>query len=208
MMSYHVKRDYYNLAISAWAAAHNIYYWALGPVLGVHRQSIWTHNTHYQVLSIVIRLSHSVHGVNQKAALVSHNFLASLCDVVVHVRRLRFSDSVDVVGMGSSSALICPVRWSFQTTVALTFNLSAPSQAGRAHATLVSMRNATWLILPIVICLSQRLSHACGLTNIAFRTLPAPYEKSKFLGFGESMAIRLKLKGIDGMAPPGVNPAA
>ncbi|KAI3671984.1 hypothetical protein L2E82_53106 [Cichorium intybus] len=25
----------------------------------------------------------------------------------------------------------------------------------------VSKRNATWLILPVVICLSQRLSHAC-----------------------------------------------
>ncbi|PHT97223.1 hypothetical protein BC332_33844 [Capsicum chinense] len=33
--------------------------------------------------------------------------------------------------------------------------------AGRAHATPASMRNATWLILPVVICLSQRLSRAC-----------------------------------------------
>lgn len=36
-------------------------------------------------------------------------------------------------------------------------------------------------------------------------TLPAPYEKSKFLGSGGSMVARLKLKGIDGRAPPGVN---
>ena len=28
-----------------------------------------------------------------------------------------------------------------------------------------SMRNATWLILPVVICLSQRLSHACVSMN-------------------------------------------
>ncbi|PHT27762.1 Regulator of rDNA transcription protein 15 [Capsicum baccatum] len=34
--------------------------------------------------------------------------------------------------------------------------------AGLAHATPASMRNATWLILPVVICLSQRLSHACA----------------------------------------------
>ncbi|EIE19812.1 hypothetical protein COCSUDRAFT_9852, partial [Coccomyxa subellipsoidea C-169] len=31
-----------------------------------------------------------------------------------------------------------------------------------------------------------------------------PYEKSKFLGSGGSMVARLKLKGIDGRAPPGV----
>ena len=37
---------------------------------------------------------------------------------------------------------------------------------------------------------------------------PAPYEKSKFLGSGGSMVARLKLKGIDGRAPPGVEPAA
>lgn len=35
-------------------------------------------------------------------------------------------------------------------------------------------------------------------------TPPAPYEKSKFLGSGGSMVARLKLKGIDGRAPPGV----
>eukprot|EP00814_Leptocylindrus_danicus_P015734 CAMPEP_0116023648 /NCGR_PEP_ID=MMETSP0321-20121206/11748_1 /TAXON_ID=163516 /ORGANISM="Leptocylindrus danicus var. danicus, Strain B650" /LENGTH=51 /DNA_ID=CAMNT_0003495031 /DNA_START=441 /DNA_END=596 /DNA_ORIENTATION=- len=36
----------------------------------------------------------------------------------------------------------------------------------------------------------------------------ARYEKSKFLGSGGSMVARLKLKGIDGRAPPGVEPAA
>jgi hypothetical protein len=39
-------------------------------------------------------------------------------------------------------------------------------------------------------------------------TRSAPYEKSKFLGSGGSMVARLKLKGIDGRAPPGVEPAA
>ena len=36
-------------------------------------------------------------------------------------------------------------------------------------------------------------------------TPSAPYEKSKSLGSGGSMVARLKLKGIDGRAPPGVN---
>ncbi|KAL0641933.1 hypothetical protein Bca4012_103476 [Brassica carinata] len=44
--------------------------------------------------------------------------------------------------------------------------------------------------------------------DVAFRTPLAPYEKSKFLGSGGSMVARLKLKGIDGRAPPGVEPAA
>ncbi len=40
------------------------------------------------------------------------------------------------------------------------------------------------------------------------KTPSAPYEKSKSLGSGGSMVARLKLKEIDGRAPPGVEPAA
>jgi hypothetical protein len=36
----------------------------------------------------------------------------------------------------------------------------------------------------------------------------APPGNHKFLGSGGSMVARLKLKGIDGRAPPGVEPAA
>ena len=39
-------------------------------------------------------------------------------------------------------------------------------------------------------------------------TPSASYEKSKSLGSGGSMVARLKLKGIDGRAPPGVELAA
>ncbi len=41
-----------------------------------------------------------------------------------------------------------------------------------------------------------------------FMTSWAPYGKPKFLGSGGSMVARLKLKEIDGRAPPGVEPAA
>jgi hypothetical protein len=44
--------------------------------------------------------------------------------------------------------------------------------------------------------------------SFSFMTRSAPYEKSKSLGSGGSMVARLKLKGIDGRAPPGVEPAA
>ena len=47
-----------------------------------------------------------------------------------------------------------------------------------------------------------------GLVDVPKTTLSAPYEKSKSLGSGGSMVARLKLKGIDGRAPPGVEPAA
>lgn len=40
---------------------------------------------------------------------------------------------------------------------------SWPARSSRAVS--VSPRNATWLILPVVICLSQRLSHACVSMN-------------------------------------------
>jgi hypothetical protein len=40
------------------------------------------------------------------------------------------------------------------------------------------------------------------------KNLSAPDKKLKFLGSGGSKVARLKLKGIDGRAPPGVEPAA
>jgi hypothetical protein len=45
----------------------------------------------------------------------------------------------------------------------------------------------------------------CGLTNQAAAEF---FEKSELLDSGGSMVARLKLKGIDGRAPPGVEPAA
>ncbi|GMC26307.1 unnamed protein product [Saccharomyces cerevisiae] len=47
-----------------------------------------------------------------------------------------------------------------------------------------------------------------GSGGVFLMTHSAPYEKSKSLGSGGSMVARLKLKGIDGRAPPGVEPAA
>ena len=47
-----------------------------------------------------------------------------------------------------------------------------------------------------------------GIDGRFSTTLSAPSEKSKSLGSGGSMVARLKLKEIDGRAPPGVEPAA
>jgi hypothetical protein len=46
------------------------------------------------------------------------------------------------------------------------------------------------------------------LNAVNYTTHSVPYDKSKYLGSGGSMVARLKLKGIDGRAPPGVEPAA
>ena len=40
------------------------------------------------------------------------------------------------------------------------------------------------------------------------KTPRAPSGKPKLMGSGGSMVAKLKLKGIDGRAPPGVEPAA
>jgi len=47
-----------------------------------------------------------------------------------------------------------------------------------------------------------------GSADVDYRTPAVPYEKSKSLGSGGSMVARLKLKGIDGGAPQGVELAA
>ncbi|GJZ26433.1 retrovirus-related pol polyprotein from transposon TNT 1-94 [Tanacetum coccineum] len=203
-----------------------------------------------------------------------------------------------IVGM-DLTILVCPLISVFASLKRLVLRV------GLSIRGATSKRNATWLILPVVICLSQRLSHACvikklvvglwvgsagppygvhrftrpfcrrcapglnwlgrasgavtlkklecskqayalrttakafakdvfinqerklgarrrsdtvlvstindadqGSADVAYRTPLAPYEKSKFLGSGGSMVARLKLKGIDGRAPPGVEPAA
>ena len=47
-----------------------------------------------------------------------------------------------------------------------------------------------------------------GGCSVFATTSSETYEKSKSLGSGGSMVARLKLKGIDGRAPPEVEPAA
>ena len=47
-----------------------------------------------------------------------------------------------------------------------------------------------------------------GSTDVSLRTPLAPSEKSECLGSGGSTVTRLKVKGIDGRAPPRVEPMA
>ena len=66
---------------------------------------------------------------------------------------------------------------------------SPPASAGGVHADTVvvlTINYADW-----------------GSDGVIILTRSAPYEKSKSLGSGGSMVARLKLKDIDGRAPPG-----
>lgn len=73
-----------------------------------------------------------------QAAVASPVALASSCGGVVRGRQFGLSDSVDAVGMGSSLLPICPDECSLRTTAVLALAPSAPSGAGRAHATPAS----------------------------------------------------------------------
>ncbi|KAM7460768.1 hypothetical protein LguiB_035866 [Lonicera macranthoides] len=80
-----------------------------------------------------------------------------------HWARPDLVDTEHCAGTGSS-ALICPYKaFSLLTNdCRARLDPSSDTGAGRDHAAPTSKRNATWLILPVVICLSQRLiSHAC-----------------------------------------------
>ncbi|KAL0444073.1 UNVERIFIED_CONTAM: Retrovirus-related Pol polyprotein from transposon TNT 1-94 [Sesamum latifolium] len=56
-----------------------------------------------------------------------------------------------------ASASVCPGKQAFYASCEQRPLLFW----ARPMRTMGSVRNATWLILPVVICLSQRLSHAC-----------------------------------------------
>jgi hypothetical protein len=121
---------------------------------------------HYRAQSVALRPSRSVRGANPKAAPASRAFLAPTCEGAVREQRLGLSDAVNPAGTGPPTAPICPQRCSLRTTAAPRLGPGrAPPGAGWAHAEPASLRNATWLILPVVICLSQRLSHACVSMN-------------------------------------------
>jgi hypothetical protein len=83
---------------------------------------------------------------------------------VAHGRPPVLSDAERDAGTGVLSPLFCPIG-----ALSLDTHDDRPRPVPSGSAGLareaVSRRNATWLILPVVICLSQRLSHACVSMN-------------------------------------------
>ena len=75
-----------------------------------------------------------------------------------------FLDTVHVVNVGHFSR--CVPLLLVDLNDACLFCVVCFPQVGAKHASrAVSLMDATWLILPVVICLSQRLSHACVSMN-------------------------------------------
>ncbi|KAK7356697.1 hypothetical protein VNO80_15972 [Phaseolus coccineus] len=66
-------------------------------------------------------------------------------------------------------------------------------------------RGHSYFIVRDIVLVSTINDADQGSTDVTLRTPLAPYEKSKSLGSGGSMVARLKLKGIGGRAPPGVD---
>ena len=87
---------------------------------------------------------------------------------VDHAGVLVASDAENHVGLGPR-----PLLPTYQASIialprmiaVLVRALPCPRASQGLRAAPASTRNATWLILPVVICLSQRLSHACVSMN-------------------------------------------
>ena len=80
---------------------------------------------------------------------------------VLHV----LGDAEHVVGVGTCPLVAFVIALCRSTRSTVVPVLTSERCLGMAHAVPASLRNATWLILPVVICLSQRLSHACVSMN-------------------------------------------
>ena len=60
--------------------------------------------------------------------------------------------------------------------------LLCPARRGVAAAPAAAFKIVTWLILPVVICLSQRLSHAClSISNLYRETANGSLNQLSFI---------------------------
>lgn len=75
---------------------------------------------------------------------------------------LVLSDSEDPAGMWADGPPFAPKN---ERSTLRADDGRPPSWSPEPRGGGSSARNATWLILPVVICLSQRLSHACVSMN-------------------------------------------
>jgi hypothetical protein len=101
---------------------------------------------------------------SQKATDVSPLPLCKCARMLAHAGLLDLSVAEYNVGTGPFGSLFCPKNKAFYAScerLSIPFGCVISARSSGA----ASIRNATWLILPVVICLSQRLSHACVSMN-------------------------------------------
>ncbi|KAF3633124.1 hypothetical protein FXO37_27189 [Capsicum annuum] len=184
----------FSLAMSAWTVTHNIYYWALGPVMSVHRRSIWTHD------AILGCSTCSGNGVFigfylPFMMLLANNDRAHLESVHGLTGRLgsydaKIDEECYLVDPSSSHMVVSNIK-------PCMYNRSN-SRANMWNKPQLLEDKRSMQARPIAVMihdnLMDRTAIVLGSTDVSFRTPPAPYEKSKFLGSGGSMVSRLKLK--------------
>ncbi|XLU24257.1 hypothetical protein S245_060323, partial [Arachis hypogaea] len=93
--------------------------------------------------------------------------VSALCAATVACVRVLFS-LVRCTRLGwdlRSPSVPQMIRFLGKTPAAVSFE-SFPSRGASAARRAGSVTDATWLILPVVICLSQRLSHACVIKKL------------------------------------------
>ncbi len=117
-------------------------------------------------VGVPIRLSTAFGGETDPKAVLAFHARFALSGVAGTGRGclLVLSDAENSVGMGFYSPVLLGLRSSLDTYDCCARS-DLPTPLGKARAAPASTRNATWLILPVVICLSQRLSHACVSMN-------------------------------------------
>ena len=91
-----------------------------------------------------------------------------LVDFILRVTTTRFQQAFTVTDEGQSC-----VDWAASAVCSYKVVISAcliarllRRQFAVAFASYIRIQRDTWLILPVVICLSQRLSHACLSTSL------------------------------------------
>ena len=111
-----------------------------------------------QPLSVVTRarVHDEPHSPRARSALAPWCVVAAR---VVGARSLGCSAFGCMIWSGSPSNVL-PLSLA-RTNDARSLRWSHAVRCRHACGAATSCRNATWLILPVVICLSQRLSHAC-----------------------------------------------
>ncbi|PPD86285.1 hypothetical protein GOBAR_DD16791 [Gossypium barbadense] len=117
----------------------------------------------------------------------------------IHWRSVRLTVSTSLLVPTAGDALLALIGQDFDPIV-LAFGIGVMINR--------DSRGQSYFIVRDTVLVSTINDADQGSADVTFRTPPAPYEKLKSLGSGGSMVARLKLKGIDGRAPPGVEPAA
>ena len=86
--------------------------------------------------------------------------------------------------LSAAHGLPCQSRPCFGTLLLSETTLPGPLCRGfrRRGSLLASVKIVTWLILPVVICLSQRLSHAClSISNLYCETANGSLNQLSFI---------------------------